>query len=224
MQTFGKENVALFPATSFAGEQFAVIDDVLEELEQHATTQAAGLSAAREGTTGKAAARDELMRALEAISRTARPMAANSPGLLEKFRVPHNQSNQAVLAAARAFAAAALPLKAEFVKRGMRPDFIEDLEANIEAFDEAITRKIESRESHVETTAAIDDATERGVTALRELDPIMRNILADDPSKLAAWLSASHVERSARRSKKEDGKPTAHDSPSGTSAPPSSGV
>ena len=45
-----------------------------------------------------------------------------SPGLLEKFRVPHNQSNQAVLAAARAFAAAALPLKAEFVKRGMRPD------------------------------------------------------------------------------------------------------
>ena len=59
VQTFGKENAALFPATSFAGEQFAVIDNVLEELEQHATTQAAGLNAARQGTTNKAAARDE---------------------------------------------------------------------------------------------------------------------------------------------------------------------
>ena len=133
------------------------------------------------------------------------------------------QSDQDVLAAARAFAAAARPLKAEFVKRGMREDFIEDLEANIGAFDEAIARRIESRGSHVESTAAIDDATERGVGALRELDPIMRNILADDPAKLAAWLSASHVERAARRAGKEDVKPTAHGSPSGTPAPPDKG-
>ena len=67
VQTFGRENTALFQAMSFAVEQFAVIDSVLEELEQHASTQAAGLSAARQGTTGRAAARDELMRALEAI-------------------------------------------------------------------------------------------------------------------------------------------------------------
>src|SRR2546423_14465721 len=200
VQTFGKENAALFPAASCAGKQFAVIDSVLEELEQHASTQAAGLSAARQGTTGRAAARDELMRALEAISRTARPLAANSPGLIEKFRVPHNQSDQDVLAVARATAAATLPLKAEFVKRGMRPDFIEDLEANIEALDEAITRKIESRESHVESTAAIDDATERGVKALRELDPSMRNTLADDPAKHPAGLRAAPHERAARRS------------------------
>jgi hypothetical protein len=148
-------------------------------------------------------------------------MEAASPGVTEKFRVPHNQSDQNVLAAARAFAAAALPLKAEFVKRGMRPDFIEDLEAKTEALDNAIKSKIESRGSHVESTAAIDDATERGIAALRELDPIMRNTLADDTVGLAAWLSASHVERAARRGRKENGKPIAQGSPSGSPAPPS---
>jgi hydrogenase maturation factor len=79
----------------------------------------------------------------------------------------------------------------------MRPGFLEDLEADIEALEEAITRQIESRGSHVESTAAIEDATERGISALRELDPIMRNTFADDPVKLAAWLSASRVERRA---------------------------
>jgi hypothetical protein len=224
VQAFGKENAETFPPDSFAGEQFAAIDGALGDLEKHTTAQSAGLSAARQGTLGRAAARDQLMRTLEAISRTARPIAAGTPGLIEKFRVPHNQNDQAVLASARAMAEAALPLKAEFIKRGMRPDFIEDLEADIQALDDAITHKIESRETHVASTAAIDDATERGIKALRELDPIMRNTFADDPAKLAAWLSAGHVERPARRQKKEDGKPTGHGSQSGTSTPPSGGA
>jgi hypothetical protein len=220
----GREHAALAPATSFAGEQFAALNIVLEGLETHTSAQAAGLSVARQGVSGKAAARDELMRDLEAISRTARPMAASSPGLSEQFRVPHNQSDQAVLATARAFASAALPLKAEFVKRGMPADFIEDLEADIEALQEAITRKIEGRESHVTATAAIDDLIERGMKAVQELDPIMRNIFADDAAKLAGWLSACRVERSARRNKAEAGKLNAGDSTTGSAAPPTSGV
>ena len=224
VQVFASENAAQFPSESFAGEQFAVIKDVLEGLETHTSAQAAGLGASRQGTTSKAAARDELMRTLEAISRTARPMAATMPGLADKFRVPHNQSNQAVIAAARAFAAAALPLKDEFIKRGMRPDFLDDLEADIQALEEAITHKIESRGSHVASTATIDDLIERGMRALRELDPIMRNIFADDPAKLAAWLSASRVERSARHNKTEHVKPKAGSTPAGTPAPPSDGA
>ena len=224
VQAFGREQAALFPPTSFTGEQLAVIDSVLEELERHASAQAGGLRAARQGTMSRGAAREQLMRTLEAISRTARPMAAQTPGLTEKFRVPRNQSDQAVLAAARAAAAAATPIKAEFLKRGMRPGFLEDLEADIEALEEAITRQIESRGSHVESTAAIEDATERGIRALRELDPIMRNTFADDPVKLAAWLSASRVERPARRNKTEAEEPTAHDAPAGDAAPPSGGA
>jgi hypothetical protein len=219
VQAFGRENGAQFPQASFAGEQFAVIDSVLKDLEKHTSAQVGGMSAARLGSVSKAAAHDELLRTLEAISRTARPLAANTPGLIEKFRVPHGQGNQALLATARAFVAAALPLKAEFIKRGLDENFIEDLEADIDALAEAITRKIESHESHVAATAAIDELIERGMNALRELDPFMRNTFADDHARLAAWLSASRVERSARRKNGQPEKPPAHDSPTETAAP-----
>lgn len=213
VQAFGRENVAQFPTSSFAGEQFATLNEVLQGLETHTGAQAAGLNAARQGAFGKAAARDELMRTLEAISRTARPLAANNPGLLQQFRVPHNQSNQDVLAAAHAFADAARPLKAEFIKRGMREDFIEDLEADARALRDAITRKIESRDSHVTATAAIDDLVERGMSALRELDSIVRNTFADDPARLAGWLSAARVERAARRAQAEEQTPSQQETP-----------
>ncbi|MGB8507495.1 MAG: hypothetical protein WCD76_03740 [Pyrinomonadaceae bacterium] len=207
VQAQGREHAALFPSTSFAGEQFNTLSAVVAELETHASAQAAGLGAARQGASGKAAARDELMHDLEAISRTARPLEATSPGIIEQFRVPHNKSNQAVLATARAFADAALPLKAEFVKRGMPSDFIEELKADIEAFDKAVTLKIEGRDTHVIATAAIDELIERGMGAVHELDPILRNTFAGDHAKLAGWLSACRVERKARRRKAEDDTP-----------------
>jgi hypothetical protein len=201
VDSLGGEHAALFLSTSFAGEQFAVIKEVIQGLETHTSAQAGGLSASRQSTDSKAAARDELTRTLEAISRTARPMAATNPGVAEKFRVPRNQSDQALLAAARAIAAAALPLKAEFIKRGLSASFLDDLDTEIAALADANTQKIESRESHVSATAAIDDHVERGMNALRELDPIMRNTFADDPANLAAWMSASRVERTTSRSK-----------------------
>jgi hypothetical protein len=37
-----------------------------------------------------------------------------------------------------------------------------------------------------------------GMIAKRVLDGIVRNRYADDPGKLAAWLSASHVEKAPK--------------------------
>jgi hypothetical protein len=152
-----------------------------------------------ESTGSKAAARDELRRDLEAISRTARALAMSTPGLEDKFRAPRSISDQALLATARAFAADALPLKTEFTRRGMPDDFLEDLASDIEEFEQAINQKIQKREVHIAATAAIDTVIERGVNAVRELDAIMRNKFADDPASLAAWLSASHTQRTPRQ-------------------------
>lgn len=199
VREFGQTNAAQFPSTSFAGEQFAALSTLINELETHTGAQASGMSASRQGSMSRAAARDELLQDLQAISRTVRPLERTMPGISDKFRVPHNQSDQAVLAAARAAALDALPLKAELIKRGLPADFLEDLQADIEQLEEAITRKAQGTETHVEATAAIDDLIERGMNAVRELDPIMRNTFANDPVKLAGWMSASHVERSRQR-------------------------
>ena len=93
----------------------------------------------------------------------------------------------------------ALPLKAEFIKRGLPDDLIDDLEADIEILEQAITHEAQGKESHVAATAAIDQEIERGMNAVRELDAIVQNIFRNDPAALAEWASASHVERPPRR-------------------------
>jgi len=204
VQAFGRENFAGADASSFVALKLAVIDSVLTALESYTGAQAAGLSAARQNTLKRAAARRELLRLLNAISRTARTMEELDPTLFQKFRVPHGEGDQAVLAAAVSFSTAARAVQAEFVKRGLPENFIEQLESRTEALREAVALKIESRRSHVTATAVINNQVERGLTAVRQLDSFMRNTYADEPAKLVAWVSASRVERRTPRVQSEE--------------------
>lgn len=201
VREFGNERAAQFPRESFAGERLLALGAIITGLEAHASAQSSGLRGARQGGASKAAARDEVLRDMEAISRTARAMALTTPGLDDKFRLPRNPKDQDLITAARSFHADATPLRDEFVRRGLPADFLEDLEADIRAFEDANTSKMQSEETHVAATAAIDDLIERGMIVVRELDSVMRNIYANDPANLAAWLSASHVERPPRSNK-----------------------
>jgi hypothetical protein len=199
VREFGLSRAAQFPPNTLAGELFTRLTAVINEMDAHTAAQSSGRSATQQGSTSKAAAREELRRDLDAISRTARVMAISTPGLEDKFRAPRSVSDQVLLATARAFVADALPLTTEFTRRGLPDDFLADLNADIGEFEEAINQKIQKRESQVAATAAIDSTLERGNDTVRELDAIMRNSLANDPASLAAWLSASHTERSPRR-------------------------
>lgn len=201
VRVYGAEHAAQFAANSFAGERLAALAEIIAGLETHASEQSSGLRGARQGGATKAAALDEVLRDMEAISRTARAMALTTPGLDDKFRVPRNTGHQAIIAAARSFLKDAAPLKDEFIRRGLPDDFLTDLEDDIKEFEQANTGKMQSKETHVTATAAIDDLIERGMIAVRELDAVVRNVFANDPAKLAAWLSASHVERSPRSAK-----------------------
>jgi hypothetical protein len=192
-----------FPPTTLAGELLTRLNTVIDEMETHTTAQSSGRSSTLQSSANKAAAREELRSDLDAISRTARAMSISTPGLEDKFRAPRSVSDQELLATARAFAADAQPLKTEFTRRGLPEDFLEDLNADIEDFEQAVNQKIQKRESQVAATAAIDGALERGINTLRELDAIMRNRFANDPASLAAWLSASHTQRSPRRARTE---------------------
>ena len=203
VRAFGAAHAAQFPPNSFGAEKFAALGAVIAGLDEHATTQVSGLSTAQQGVTGKAAARDELRRGLEALSRTARIIGFDTPGLEDKFRLPRSPKDQELISTARAFASDAGPLAAEFVRRGLPANFLADLASDIESFEAAVSRKTEGRAAHVAATAAIDDLVEDGMKNLRQLDTVVRNIFADDPATLAGWTSASHVERSPRPATKQ---------------------
>jgi predicted metal-dependent hydrolase len=223
VRAFCLVHFAMAGPASFIRLRMVELDSIINRLESYTAAQAASRSAARQGTVGKTAALSKLMRGFEAISRTARPMAADDPNLLQQFRVPHGQSVQGVLAVATSVAGAARQLQAEFVLRGLPDSFVEEFEADAAALRDAVARNIENRRAQVTATAAIVELCGRGMRVLRELDAYVRNTFNSVPETLAAWLSASRVERRAPRPRAgEQTAPPTSPTPD-TPAPPPAG-
>jgi hypothetical protein len=193
----------IFKANTLGGKLFADLNGIVTELNAHAAGQSSGRTAAAQGTTTKAGGREAVREDLEAISRTARAMAEEIPGLEDKFRLPRGNANdQTLIAAARAFAKDALSLKAKFIEYGLAEDFIEDLNEDVADFEVAVNAQAAGLRQQVTATAAIDEVIERGMKIIRRLDAIVPNTFRDNPAKLAAWQSARHVERAPRHKSK----------------------
>lgn len=198
---FGTEHAADFPASSLGGEKFAALSGVIDELEEHGTAQSAGGSAAKSSTGAKRAAREELRRQMAAVSETARAMESTRPGIAASFRMPNTNGDQALSNGARAFVEAATPLKNEFIRHELSATFLEDLNAALSAFENAQSSQNQNTERRVTATAAIEAVMERGRQIVRELDAIVNNKYRRNPATLAAWESASRVERVPRKKK-----------------------
>jgi hypothetical protein len=207
-----------FPAGSVGKQLASDLGATITELEGHAANEASSSGTARQGTVTRAEARAALRDDLEAINRTARNLDEVA-GLHEQFRLPRGSNDQHLVNAARAFATDALPLKAQFIAHELPSDFIENLNADIAAFDAAISDQTEGLGDRIAATAAIDDAIERGSVLVRKLDTIVRNKYANNSAVLAEWTSKSHTERAPRKKTAAGTQPPA--APTGSPASPS---
>lgn len=205
VRDFGVTHADSFAAGSIARQLFNSVQTALDQLEDAGATQSAAGNAARQSTAGKDVARVELREIMSAMSRTALAMSYETPGIEERFRLPRKDNDQELLNTARAFFAEAAPMKAEFIKYEMPPDFLETLSQKIDNFERAILGQITGTKTRIEARATIDAAIEQGMEAVRRLSPIVRNKFRDDPATLAAWESASHVERAPRSKRTGDG-------------------
>src|ERR1051325_2768486 len=94
VRDFDAAHQGLFAADSLARELFDKIAGVVDELEGHAAAESSGRGKARQGTAGKASAREAILEGLGVLRRPARSMAYATPGLEEKFPVPHKQRSE----------------------------------------------------------------------------------------------------------------------------------
>ena len=115
-----------------------------------------------------------------------------------------------LLHSARAFVPKCLARKAEFIAHEMPPDFIEDLQADIVALENAIADHEDAVGDHIQAGDAIDITIDELDEVIDKLDAILRPKYDDNRPVLTEWLSAHHVERAPRRAQ--------------TSAPPSTGT
>lgn len=198
VNNFSTENAADFPATTLGSQLFNTISTAVTNLSGHIAARSSGKSSARAGTSSKSAAREALRTDMEMIRRTARAMAQTIRGLDEKFRIPRNLTDQDLLGTARAFLADATPLKSDFLRFAMPPDFLDELAAHIEDFETALNAQQTGKGQKIAAGAAFDDDLGDALSAVRQLDAIVRNTYHDNPAKLAEWESARHVERASR--------------------------
>lgn len=199
VQEFGTAQAARLAANTYAGELLARLGQTIGRLETHSATQTSSARTLKESSAAKEAARTKLRERLEAISRTAKPLEATMPGVAGKFRVPGRLKDQELLSLARAVSSDAVPLKAEFVKRGLPPTFVEDLAGAVEDLERAVSQKIQNHDARISSTATVKGLVSEGLGVVRELDPIILNVFSSDAAALAAWESASSVERAPRR-------------------------
>ncbi len=198
VRQFGLDNAGDFPPGSIGATQFAEISAVIDEADQFAANQAAGFGSAGFAFAGKETARENLRDAMIEIAQTARSMVYQFPGITEIFRMPRNQNDANVLATANAFISEIPPYKTAFEDYGLSKNFDIDLQADIDAYEASLPATGTAIDERVEATAELGDAIRRGMIAHRILKGVVGNKYRNDVGKLAAWLSASHIEKAPK--------------------------
>ncbi|HKS28204.1 MAG TPA: hypothetical protein VJS44_10310 [Pyrinomonadaceae bacterium] len=210
VDNYMEARAANFPPESMAGQLRASLHAEIDIIEDKAAEQSMGLRMKEEGTALRGSARENLNDQLEAIARTAVSIgrSGTAPGIETRFRMPQGNNDQTLMNTARAFAENALPIKGRFIIFGMPADFLDNLDSGITQVEQAINKQNSGKDMHVAATTAIDEAIERAMNIVRQLDAIIRNKYADDEPQLSAWKSARHIARSPRRSTEEEEEPT----------------
>lgn len=221
VENFGKENATDFADTSKATALFLALSHTIQQLRE-----------ANVGQLRVPVGKPERIKALSTdfkdISRTARAIKIDEPEFdstpyqhpgtyAETDMTTHAdsllkrlESNPAPVLEAGdppALLAAKATLRAKFIAYEIAPDFVEDLRADRDAIDDCNSAKHSDNQEGIESTSAIETLLSEAQSIITRLDSAVRNKYNNNPDKLSAWASASHVERPARTNKKPQPSP-----------------
>lgn len=197
--TYADENAADFPAGSVQEKEITKIRTELTNTDQYAVGQVTGEGEAGSAFENKDTARENLHERMKPIADAAKVMEYEIDGIADMFRMPRNRTDQDMLNTARAWVTAAAPYDADFQRYGLDRNFIADLNAAADAFDNSMPATTAAVAERVAATADLGASIRRAMVSHRIVVAVMKIIYANNPGKLAAWLSASHIEKAPRR-------------------------
>ncbi len=193
---FGIANAADFPALSVGAQQFALIHTGVTDTATFGASQESGTLHTHSAVLGKTAVRYNLHDDMIGITSAAHTLVVlGNTTIGGKFMMPHSNGDQALLNSARAFAADAVTYSAALISVGLPATFIADLNADIADFEGLITTKGTALVGRVGATGGLADAAQSAATALHALKNIVPKIYKNNPTKLAEWSTASHVDK-----------------------------
>ncbi len=182
--------------------QMVIVNSSIASIESLGGTQAHGEGEALGATDSRELIAVDLRAALREISGIAKQLDQTLyPGSKATFRLTGTGSYTALLNRARSFTESIGPIKAVFVDRGLPADFDESLAALVDEMATAANRRVLGIQERKQGTVGMKVAARAGIKAVRVLDSIMSVKLKNDPTMLAVWKAAQHVERDPVRKK-----------------------
>jgi hypothetical protein len=196
---FGRDNASDFAPDSKAAGLLSRLQVVIKEIETARTGQQGGRATAR------AVLIDALRLDLKNIVRTARDIAKEAPGFADRFRLPENPSQTALLTAAGTILEELQKpgVADKFIPYELPSDFVAVLEADLKAIGKTKETQNSDDTRGVENTAVLSRSLTTGLDLVDSLHAIMHNKYDRQPEKLRAWQSARHTERRAQKAKPE---------------------
>lgn len=195
VRDFGKLHQDGFPEGGEGSKAFAAVAGVVEEVHAFTGDLQTARRVARES---KRQAKRGLSAQIAAIAGSARVMAKTTPDFDAKFPLPAGASDVAVLQAGQLFLTEAVAVKDAFVRCGLAPAFIDDLQQAVTAFEQAIAGKHGGKTRSKVSRVAVRAALKAGMSAVDSLDVLVANAFGGDIKTMEVWKSTRRVERVVR--------------------------
>ncbi|HKS28371.1 MAG TPA: hypothetical protein VJS44_11150, partial [Pyrinomonadaceae bacterium] len=199
VRSFCESQPVLFPEDSRGALALAAIITAINKSEELDALQSTHRSHAKQGTSQRREGREELLSQAKAIIATSRIIGLEHEEIRGRFKLSSSRPNdQNLLSDARSIHAEALPFKALFLEYNMPQDFLETFGATIVKFEQSFNRQSTGTGGRTQARAGIDQVQKQATIELQKLDTVMRNRFKDNEAMLAAWESASRLERAPR--------------------------
>lgn len=199
MTAFISDSIEDFPADSPAGIVAARMRAGLERIHSLAAIQASG--AVGEAYAQKGDNFQRLKALMRKMDDAADTMGDEIEGIEELFRTPRKGGEDAWIASGRAFYNNSEDHVEKFTKLYLPVDFREQLIGLVDAV-EAENVDI-AREQKSGATGGIESEIRSINKDAKKLIQMVKNKFDDNPQKLSAWRTASHLEKAPEKKKVE---------------------
>lgn len=210
--TVNDARVEDFPANSKWATLAASVKEHLAAFATLDVERASSKGKRRQGTAGRGKAYAALEKLVDATARTAEAMLPEHPDIKGMFERPtKDRSARTLVATGRSYADRVAPIVGLFVELAMPPTLVTDLRSAADTLESYISMQNEGVGAGVNANAAVREHLRALDEKLKALNVIYHNHYRNNPSVLAEWESAYHLEAapgSRRRTTKPNGDGT----------------
>lgn len=184
-----------YPAAGELDNTFLALNAKVNEIEAATGGQSAAIGTSGQQFQLKDIDREELNDIMTAVANAARAAEPTNPGTQERFRFNRNLNDADLLAAANSFLAATAAEQALLINWSAPATWHADLTAEAAEFDAAFSAAASADQTKVASTAEVKQLINEAMQLKRTAGHMVPNYFGDDPGAMAAWHSASTVEK-----------------------------